>query len=386
MIHGNQMPFIIRFRSYISETAHKYAVMISGTVISTILTPSTLILPKWIFEKNKMNAFVPSSSFRMRSNPAPLSSKTTFLSTRQFHTMPKSRSSITQRYETTANLDDSLAVMVNGVPGKMAAATAEEVVRRGLVLADEALTGPSIPDSLYDTGLGSAPVRLSTPDDHVACLQRMRNKYPNLIVVDYTHPTAANPNVEKYSDAGLSFVIGTTGGDTQAMHKAVESASGVYAVIAPNMGKQIVAFQAMMEMMAKEFPGAFSGYDMYVKESHQSTKADTSGTAKAVVESFTKLGLDFSIGEIEKVREVSRSEQEMNVPREHIKTGHAFHTYHLTSPDGSVNFEFQHNVCGRAVYAAGTVDAAQFLANRRQQGGPKRVFNMIDILRSGTMS
>lgn len=57
---------------------------------------------------------------------------------------------------------------------------------------------------------------------------------------------------------------------------------------------QVVAFQAMMEMMAEQFPGAFSGYTLAVTESHQRTKADTSGTAKAVVGSLRKLGLDFS--------------------------------------------------------------------------------------------
>ncbi len=48
--------------------------------------------------------------------------------------------------------------------------------------------------------------------------------------------------------------------------------------------------------------------------------------------------------------------------------GHAFHTYTLTSDDGSVVFEFKHNVCGRKIYAEGTVDAALFLA--RQVGSP----------------
>lgn len=49
----------------------------------------------------------------------------------------------------------------------------------------------------------------------------------------------------------------------------------------------------MMEMMADRFPGCFSGYSMTVAESHQRTKVDTSGTAKAVVASFNKMGLQF---------------------------------------------------------------------------------------------
>ena len=54
-----------------------------------------------------------------------------------------------------------------------------------------------------------------------------------------------------------------------------------------------MAFQATMELMAEQFPGAFAGSKLDVVESHQRTKADTSGTAKAVVASFQKLGLDF---------------------------------------------------------------------------------------------
>jgi len=42
-------------------------------------------------------------------------------------------------------------------------------------------------------------------------------------------------------------------------------------------------------------------------------------------------------------------------------SGHAYHTYTLTSADETVQFQFQHNVNGRAVYAEGTVDAAIFL-------------------------
>ena len=49
-----------------------------------------------------------------------------------------------------------------------------------------------------------------------------------------------------------------------------------------------------MELMAENFPGAFAGYRLEVTESHQRSKVDTSGTAKAVVESFRKLGIPFS--------------------------------------------------------------------------------------------
>ena len=48
----------------------------------------------------------------------------------------------------------------------------------------------------------------------------------------------------------------------------------------------------MMELMAQNFPGVFTGYKLDVVESHQRNKADTSGTAKAVVASFQQMGIE----------------------------------------------------------------------------------------------
>ncbi len=74
----------------------------------------------------------------------------------------------------------------------------------------------------------------------------------------------------------------------------------------------------------------------------------------------------------------------MKVPESAIN-GHAYHTYQLVSGDGSVMFEFQHNVIGRTTYAEGTVDAALFLAKQIEAKNSKTLFNMIDVLRAGAM-
>ncbi|XP_057824368.2 probable 4-hydroxy-tetrahydrodipicolinate reductase 2, chloroplastic [Cryptomeria japonica] len=62
---------------------------------------------------------------------------------------------------------------------------------------------------------------------------------------------------------GVPFVMGTTGGDREKLLDVVRKANN-YAVIAPQMGKQVVAFQAAMEIMAEHFPEAFSGYKLEV--------------------------------------------------------------------------------------------------------------------------
>ena len=74
----------------------------------------------------------------------------------------------------------------------------------------------------------------------------------------------------------------------------------------------------------------------------------------------------------------------MGVPEAHIP-GHAFHTYTVTSSDGSVVLEFKHNVCGREVYAEGTVDAVIFLSRQIEAGKEQKFYSMIDVLTAGAM-
>ena len=88
--------------------------------------------------------------------------------------------------------------------------------------------------------------------------------------------------------------------------------------------------------------------------------------------------------DIIKLRDPSKQEDQLGIPSQYL-TGHAYHTYHLTSPDNTVSFEFQHNVLGRQIYAEGTVDAALFLAKKIREGSEKKIFDMVDVLREGKM-
>lgn len=76
----------------------------------------------------------------------------------------------------------------------------------------------------------------------------------------------------------------------------------------------------MMQIMADSFPGAFSGYELDVTESHQRNKADTSGTAKEVVKSFQQMGVLF--------KEVSRQQEWRGQEGIGMQEGSAaYHTY-----------------------------------------------------------
>ncbi|KAM7464822.1 hypothetical protein LguiB_012384 [Lonicera macranthoides] len=280
---------------------------------------------------------------------------------------------------TSQNL--AVPIMVNGCTGKMGKAVIEAAISAGLQPVP--VSFGSSEDCGKTVAVGGTNIKVHGPSNRLKILASVFDEYPSLIVVDYTVPTAVNDNAELYCKVGVPFVMGTTGGDRSRLYKTVED-SNVYAVISPQMGKQVVAFLAAMEIMAEQSPGAFSGYKLEVLESHQASKLDTSGTAKAVISCFQKLGVSFDLNQIEKIRDPKQQIEMVGVPEEYL-SGHAFHLYRLTSPDGTVSFEFQHNVCGRSIYAEGTVDATIFLAKKVQWKAEKRIYDMIDVLREGNM-
>ncbi|XP_073145424.1 4-hydroxy-tetrahydrodipicolinate reductase 2, chloroplastic-like [Henckelia pumila] len=274
-----------------------------------------------------------------------------------------------------------IPIMVNGCTGKMGRAVLEAAISAGLDPVPVALGGPDDHGKIVDAG--GKQIEVHGPEDREKILASTFDDYPNLIVVDYTVPTAVNENAALYCKVGVPFVVGTTGGDRELLYKTVED-SKVYAVISPQMGKQVVAFLAAMKIMAEQFPGAFSGYKLEVMESHQASKLDISGTAKDVISCFQKLGVSYELDQVMQIRDPKLQTEMVGVPEEHL-SGHAFHMYHLSSPDGTVSFEFQHNVCGRSIYAEGTVDAILFLAKKVKSNSEKRIFNMIDVLREAEL-
>jgi len=271
--------------------------------------------------------------------------------------------------------------MINGLPGNMAKELAVAAIKRGFEIIPYSLTGPDVAEK--ETKVESEKIKLIIPGDRESVIEKIKNEFAPFVSVDYTHPSCVNSNAEFYIAHDLPFVMGTTGGDRKKLTKDVDSAK-LSCVIAPNMAKQIVALQLMLEQMQSDFPDLYKNYKLSVVESHQKTKADTSGTAKAIVDTFNKMGItQISYDDIQKIRD---EEEQINFGvAQNYLSGHAFHTYRLESDDKTVAFEFKHNVCGRNIYAQGTLDAVLFLAkNVKPKGGGQR-FSMTDVLKSGAM-
>jgi 4-hydroxy-tetrahydrodipicolinate reductase len=271
-------------------------------------------------------------------------------------------------------------VMINGLPGNVS-----QVIGKQLIGDDRfsvvpySFTGPDI-DIKYHH-IDDIAIQLIPPsslDDHIVSIKADHGPF---ICIDFTHPTAVNANAQFYCRHQLPFVMGTTGGDRDKLMDTVTQSTNA-AVIAPNMAKQLVGFQAMMAYAAEQFPGLYNGYQLTVRESHQAGKADTSGTAKAMVGYFNKMGIPFSADQIEKERDPERQCNMWGIPTDHL-SGHGWHTYTLRSADQSVKFEFTHNINGRDIYGEGTMDAVLFLEKKLAEGARGKVFSMIDVLEAG---
>eukprot|EP00884_Botryococcus_braunii_P011018 jgi/Botrbrau1/19918/Bobra.0059s0035.1 len=133
------------------------------------------------------------------------------------------------------------AIMVNACTGKMGHATAEAVIRAGLELIPFSFTGQSEAVAVGNVGVSGYPVELIGPERRQEAMERVLAAYPGIIIIDFTLPQAVNDNAVFYCRNHAPFVMGTTGGDREKLLRDVEE-SGNYAVIAPQMGKQVSGF------------------------------------------------------------------------------------------------------------------------------------------------
>ncbi len=271
-----------------------------------------------------------------------------------------------------------IKIMVNGIPGNMAVNVAKHALDdERFEVIPYSFTGPEIAETQYV--IDSLGITLVQPEKRKQAITEIVDREVSFVSVDYTHPSAVNDNAEFYCKHNLPFVMGTTGGDRKLLEDTIKKSS-IPAVVAPNMAKQIVGFQAMIEYGAKSFPGLFKGYSLKIRESHQKGKADTSGTAKAMIRYFNEFGMPFNEEEIIMERDPETQKAELGIPEKYL-SGHGWHTYTLISEDQTVRFEFTHNVNGRDIYAKGTLDAISYLYKRVEEGAKGRMFTMIDVLK-----
>ena len=74
----------------------------------------------------------------------------------------------------------------------MGHATAEAVVRAGLQLVPISFTGASEAVAVGNVGVSGIPVELVGPEERQIAMQRVKDQYPGMVLIDFTLPSVVN--------------------------------------------------------------------------------------------------------------------------------------------------------------------------------------------------
>ncbi|KKR50467.1 MAG: Dihydrodipicolinate reductase [Candidatus Curtissbacteria bacterium GW2011_GWA1_40_16] len=257
-------------------------------------------------------------------------------------------------------------ILVSGLPGNMATLTAE-------ALSQDARF------NLLPFATTSERQRNTSQRLNNGRRVNLLNYYPldlpeGTIAIDFTTPQSAEINAINYTQRRIPFVMGTTGGNRDAIEEMVRN-SEISAVIAPNMNMDVISRQIEIDQIAEFDPDFFRGSSVHIRESHQKTKRDISGTALAFKAQFERHGAE--VAPIESIRD---TEAQLSLGIPNPDAGHGYHWIWVTNPNGEHIYRFETKINGRESYVDGTLAAAEFLHRRMQEGARGQVFTMRDVV------
>jgi 4-hydroxy-tetrahydrodipicolinate reductase len=236
-------------------------------------------------------------------------------------------------------------VAVNGAAGRMGRTVVETAAERDDL---EVVVGFDVAD--VDEVAG---VPVADPSDTADALAA----YEPAVVVDFTVPEATVALADACADAEVGLVVGTTGFDDDQLD-ALDSAAGSVPVLkAANFSRGI---QALLRTV-RAAVDALDGYDLELLETHHNAKVDApSGTAATILETVREQR------DVEPVYgrdgHAPRDDDEIGVFARRAGDVRGEHELVLAGNDEVVSLS--HRAEDRAVFAAGALDAAAWLAGR----------------------
>lgn len=194
-------------------------------------------------------------------------------------------------------------------------------------------------------------------------------------LVDFTVPRATVEHARAAAETGTPLVVGTTGFDEQGADALREVAESVPVLKAANFAKGV----QVLRRVVREAVDALPGYDVELTETHHAGKRDApSGTAKTLLDDVDAARRDdvdvvgendadaARTDELERVhgREGTheREDGEVGVHVRRAGTVRGEHEVLLAGDDEVLTLA--HRAESRRVFAAGALDAAEWLVGR----------------------
>ncbi len=177
-------------------------------------------------------------------------------------------------------------------------------------------------------------------------------------VVDFTGPGSSVEYATACAEAGVPVVVGTTGFDSSDDAALDEVAERVPVLRAANFARGVQALSRAVAAAVRALPG----YDVEVTETHHSGKRDApSGTAKELLST-----IEDERDAAERVHgregEAPRRDGEIGVHAR--RAGDVTGEHEVLLADSHEVVTLTHRAEDRGVFAAGALDAAEWLADR----------------------
>lgn len=177
------------------------------------------------------------------------------------------------------------------------------------------------------------------------------------VLVDFTEPESSVEYVRDAADAGVPVVVGTTGFDDGQLAILREASEAVPLLRAANFARGIQGLLRAVSAAVEALPG----YDIELTETHHNGKRDApSGTAKTILDEIAEQR------EFEEVygREGLQPREEGEVGVHVRRAGDIKGEHEILIAGNDEVLTLTHRAESRGVFAAGSLDAADWLADR----------------------
>jgi 4-hydroxy-tetrahydrodipicolinate reductase len=237
-----------------------------------------------------------------------------------------------------------LRVVVTGATGRMGSAVREAAAERGHGVVAVTETAPMDVPGAGETFAAS---------DLRAALEGAD------VLVDFTVPEASVEYVAAAADAGVPCVVGTTGFNEGSLSELREAAERVPVLRAANFARGVQALLRAVSAAVEALPG----YDVELTETHHNGKRDApSGTALTLLDEID----DASEEAPERVygREGVQPREEGEVGVHVRRAGDVRGEHEVLLAGNEEVLTLAHRAESRGVWAAGALDAAEWLVAR----------------------
>jgi len=178
------------------------------------------------------------------------------------------------------------------------------------------------------------------------------------VLVDFTLPDPCTRYVEACADAGVAAVVGTTGFSESQLEVLADAAESVPVLRASNFARGIMALRRAIREAVEAVPD----YDIELTETHHNRKRDApSGTALTILDD-----VDAVRGAADRVhgREGEQPREDGEVGVHARRAGDVTGEHELLLAGNHEVLTLTHRAESRGVFAAGALDAADWLVGR----------------------